>query len=105
MVEIPTQVGRFPSSPEKTIRTRAHTVRRSDSPLHAYRHRMSARSPAAQPIWRESSLSPEPTEQIGSPAQLNKPARTPFLYSCLATRSSRITAECLKMEERRENEH
>ena len=42
---------------------------------------------------------PSPQKQIGTPAQLREPARTPLLYSLPVTRSHRKTPESAKREE------
>jgi len=46
---------------------------------------------------------PSPQKQIGTPAQLREPTRTPFLYSRPVTRSPRKTPEGAKREEGGEN--
>jgi len=46
---------------------------------------------------------PSPQKQIGTPAQLREPTRTPLLYSRPVTRSPRKTPEGAKMEDGGEN--
>jgi len=46
---------------------------------------------------------PSPQKQIGTPAQLMEPTRTPSLYARPVTRSPRKTPECAKREEGGEN--
>jgi len=51
----------------------------------------------------ETSCHPSPQKQIGTPAQLREPTRTPLLYSRPVTRSPRKTPEGAKREEGGEN--
>jgi len=66
------------------------------------------RTVAFQPLMaaalsHETSCHPSPKKQIGTPAQLREPTRTPLLYSCPVTRSPRKTPEGAKREEGGEN--
>ena len=54
-------------------------------------------------LSHETSCHPSPQKQIGTPAQLRKPTRTPLLYSRPVTRSPRQTPEGAKREEGGEN--
>ena len=57
--------------------------------------------------WRcmshKTPCHPSPQKQIGTPAQLREPTRTPLLYSRLVTPSPRKTPEGAKTEEGGEN--
>ena len=55
------------------------------------------------PLSHETSCHPSPQKQIGTPAQLREPTRTPLLYSRPVTRSPRKTPEGAKREEGGEN--
>ena len=54
-------------------------------------------------LSHETPCHPSPQKQIGTPAQLREPTRTPFLYSRPVTGSPRKTTEAAKMEEGGEN--
>jgi len=54
-------------------------------------------------VSHKTSCHPSPQKQIGTPAQLREPTRTPFLYSRPVTRSPRKTTEGAKREEGGEN--
>jgi len=55
-------------------------------------------------VSHKTSCHPSPQKQIGTPAQLREPTRTPLLYSRPVTRSPRKTPEGAKREEGGENE-
>ena len=54
-------------------------------------------------VSHETSCHPSPQKQIGTPAQMREPTRTPLLYSRPVTRSPRKTPEGAKREEGGEN--
>jgi len=54
-------------------------------------------------LSHKTSCHPSPQKQIGTPAQLREPTRTPLLYSRPVTRSPRKTPEDAKREEGGEN--
>jgi len=54
-------------------------------------------------VSHKTPCHPSPQKQIGTPAQLREPARTPLLYSLPVTRSPRKTPKGAKREEGREN--
>ena len=55
------------------------------------------------PVSHKTPCHPSPQKQIGTPAQLTEPTRTPLLYSRPETRSPRKTPEGAKREEGGEN--
>jgi len=57
----------------------------------------------ARSVSHETSCHPSPQKQIGTPAQLREPTRTPLLYFRPVTRSPRKTPEGAKREEGGEN--
>jgi len=54
-------------------------------------------------VSHKTSCHPSPKKQIGTPARLREPTRTPLLYSLPVTRSPRKTPEGAKREEGGEN--
>ena len=57
----------------------------------------------SRPLSHKTSCHPSPQKQVGTPAQLREPTRTPLLYSRPVTRSPRKTPEGAKREEGGEN--